>query len=59
MNVTWNGFSDQFLIITIEAIMFIVSDVITITRFTKYKPIAGVALKNLKGEVLSLNKQCS
>ena len=56
MNVTWNGFSDFFFIITTEAIMFIVSDVITNTKFTKYELIAGVFLKNLKDEILTLSK---
>ena len=54
MDVSWNGFSDFFFIITTEAIMFIVSDVITNTRFKKYELIVRVVLKNLKDEVLTL-----
>ena len=51
MDVSRNGFSDFFFIITTEAIMFILSDVITSTRFTKYELIVRVVLKNLKDEV--------
>ena len=54
MNVTWNCFSDFFFIITTKAIMFIVSDMTANTRFTKYKLIVVVVLKNLKDEVLTL-----
>ena len=54
MDVSWNGFSDFFFIINTEAIMFIVSDVITNTRFKKYELIVRVVLKNLKDEVLTL-----
>ena len=54
MDVSRNGFSDFFFIITTEVIMFILSDVITSTRFTKYELIVRVVLKNLKDEVLTL-----
>ena len=54
MDVSWNGFSDFFFIITTEAIMFIVSDVITNTRFKKNELIVRVVLKNLKDEVWTL-----